>query len=104
VHAVAMSASASEYYENLMSDISPADINEWEQQMHYAEATRLDDIKVMDIIGTREGEPDTPRSAGGNAGSALPVGTSPTVTEWLQLALDIQERQYACSWPVPLSH
>ena len=102
MHAVAMSASASEYYEKLIGGISQADINEWEQQMSYAEANRLDDIKVMDIIGTREVEPETTGSARGAAESAQAISTS--ATEWLQLALDIQERQYACSLPLPLSH
>jgi len=99
-----MSASASEYYEKLISGISQADINQWEQQMSYAEANRLDDIKVMDIIGTREVEPDTAGSAGVGAAGAHSVGILPIVTEWLQLALDIQERQYASSLGLPLSH
>src|SRR5271155_1822018 len=88
-----MSTSAREYYEKLISGVSPADINRWEQEMSYAELNRLHDLKVMDVIGTREADPDTPGSL--LAGSADAFGYFPAVTDWLQLALDIQERQYA---------
>src|SRR5271155_1971078 len=104
VHAVAMSTSASEYYAKLVSGISLADITWWEQEMSYAESNRLHDLKVMDVIGTCEVQPDTAGST--PAGSADALGSCPAVTDWLQLALDIQERQYAPTptFSLPLSN
>jgi len=104
VHAVAMSTSASEYYAKLINGISPADINRWEQEVSYAESNRLHDLKVMDVIGTREVQPETAGST--PAGSADALGSFPAVTDWLQLALDIQERQYAPTptFSLPLSN
>ena len=91
VHAVAVYGSATEYYEKLITGISPADISEWEQEMSHAEANRLRDLQVMDVIGTREMEADFTGSTASGSGH-LP-GCSPAVTDWLQLALNIQEQQ-----------
>src|SRR5271163_4678452 len=91
VHAVAVYGSATEYYENLITSISPADISEWEREMSHAEANRLRDLQMMDVIGTRDVEADFTGSTAPGLGY-LPR-CSPAVTDWLQLALDIQEQQ-----------
>lgn len=81
-----MSHSANDYYDNLTRGISDLDLQAWELQINDAEHCRLDNRSVMDIFGASQPGRDTEsmEAAGHPTGS---------VSDWLQLAIDIEEKQ-----------
>ena len=76
----------SEYYTQLTSTIPARARTKWEQEITSAERRRLEEPRVMDIIGTQQTDVAARSSADPNLS-----GTGP---EWLTLALSIEERQY----------
>ena len=84
-----MATSADQYYTNLVEGIPLTDINEWTIQIEYAEQHRMEDKSVMDIIGAGN-VPTAPESASEDEDSDVSI-----VSEWLQLAIEIEEQQYA---------
>ena len=81
-----MSAAADSYYDNLSSNISHTSQDLWEQEITQAEANRLQDAKVMDIMAARTGQQlPVNDDADDSVGSQL--------EEAIKLALDIEEQQ-----------
>jgi hypothetical protein len=80
----------SEYYTQLSSSVPAGGVQKWEAEIISAESRRLDNPKAMDIVGVK------PVIL--NAGSARLKPNSNRLTgavsEWLELALSIEERQY----------
>lgn len=85
--------SAEAYYERLILDISEADLTEWENSITFAEATRMQDITVMDILASKK-----PRAA--DVSADIDVREAGEGVEWMRMALNIEEKQYVCcaSW------
>jgi hypothetical protein len=82
-----MTVAADQYYDNLVIGISPDDIITWQGEIEQAEAERMRDRSVMDILGAVRPE---------NERSQIDLAEGPvddTVMQWLQLAIDIQEKQ-----------
>ena len=77
----------SEYYTQLTSTISPAAQKKWEQEIKSAESRRLDHLHAMDIISAQQVPIDA--ELGSNPNSPMGVAS-----QWLDLALSIEERQY----------
>ena len=83
-----MSQTSDDYYTRLTAGIDPNDVQKWEQQVAHAEQQRIHDKTVMDIIGSltvAKGVLPEPDSA--------PIETEVRSVEWLQLALEIEEKQ-----------
>jgi hypothetical protein len=80
----------SEYYTQLSSTMPASGVQKWEAEIKSAESRRLENPKAMDIVGVK------PVIL--NAGSARLEPDSSRLTsaisEWLELALSIEERQY----------
>jgi len=91
-----MSESADQYYVNLVQDIMPTDLNEWEYAITHAEQRRKQDRSVMDIIGTTQPSGDeSSESADADAAPDTDV-----THQWLRLGIVIEEMQYVS----PVSH
>ena len=84
-HASDMVRKTSDYYHQLSATIPESFRTKWEQDIKYAEAKRLQNPAAMDIIGTHKVD-IIPRRAERHVHSQ--VGS-----EWLNLALSIEERQ-----------
>jgi hypothetical protein len=80
---------AQKYYNNLVQGIDPIDQNEWERQIQNAELTRLQDRTVMDILGAKQLVTDTVAAAA----SADITSRDSSITDWIQLAIEIEECQ-----------
>ena len=78
---------ANDYYDKLTETIPPTDIIEWEEQIKHAEQNRLNDITVMDILGASQ-----PMEGAGRETMEIPTSHG-TVQEWIQLAMQIEEKQ-----------
>ena len=74
------------YYDQMTSMVAPTLKQKWEKEIVAAESQRLTKPSVMDIIGAQDIHIRPTRS------SADP---DPKNTEWLDLALSMEERQYA---------
>jgi hypothetical protein len=91
-----MSQTSDHYYARLTAGIDPNDMQQWEQQIAAAERRRIHDKTMMDIIGSvtipnaRCPEPDS-----------APIDGQTTSLEWLQLALEIEEKQYGIIFLLP---
>lgn len=83
-----MSASADHNYNELITGIISTDIEHWEYQISKAEKDRLHDITVMDIIGAVRPADECMAESGGQNG---PAGV---ISQWIQLAVMIEEKQY----------
>jgi len=83
-----MAQTSDDYYTRLSAGIDPKDVQKWDQEIVDAERRRLHDRTVMDIIGSVT----VPTTVGPEPDSALPHGDG-THWEWLQLALEIEEKQ-----------
>lgn len=85
-----MKACAEAYYSDITSLMDGANICQWEIEMVDVEDRRLDDRKVMDILKARNVDPaaadDVPPEGHGTNAQSTPE-------EWIQLGLDIEERQ-----------
>lgn len=79
--------SADEYYVTFTRGIPHADVTRWEQQIVDAEARRMDDRAVMDMIGATKPSAETPITP-----LTTDISQDPIV-EWIQLALVIEEKQ-----------
>ena len=77
----------SEFYNQFTSTISTQALKKWTKEITFAEAQRLKDPHVMDIMGARQ--PDVivgpPESV---------TNSNRTGNQWLSLALSIEEKQY----------
>jgi hypothetical protein len=82
-----MSHSANQYFDRLVRAIDPGDLQQWEYEITNAEQNCLTDRTAMDIIGAAHVEP----VEGVPLGTAPPIGV---IGEWIQLAIDIEEKQY----------
>jgi hypothetical protein len=84
-----MSEMTDEYYARLIQAIGANDVREWEEQIDQAERLRLKDRAVMDIVGSNS--PDIGRQA---ASSSDNDPTQEVTSEWIHLAILIQEKQW----------
>jgi hypothetical protein len=89
-----MFKSAEQYYIDLVENIVPTDLNEWEDAIRRAEQRRKEDITVMDIIGTILPSSEV------EAESANDHRDTDVTNKWMQLGIIIEELQYVC--PPPL--
>ena len=80
---------AQKYYNNLVQGIDPIDQNKWERQIQNAELTRLQDRTIMDILGAKQLVKDTVAAA---ASTDITLCDS-SITDWIQLAIEIEECQ-----------
>ena len=70
-----------------MKGIPSSDIQEWNNQIEHAENVQMKDRSVMDIMGAQ-------RPQQGEAADMPGSNNEPgSVTEWIQLAIDIEEKQ-----------
>jgi hypothetical protein len=83
-----MSQTSDDYYTRLTAGIDPNDVRRWEKDITDAERQRIHDKTVMDIIGSRT----VPKSVQPESDTA-PIDGVLTSLEWLQLALEIEEKQ-----------
>ena len=84
----ATSQSAEEYYKKLTQSIHSMDVTHWEQQIWNAETQWSVDKLLMDILSAQKPE-EWHQNGSHNADTA----NSP-IREWLQMAIDIEEKQY----------
>jgi len=94
---VTMVADTRKYYDDINFRISSADRAQWEQAILAAEATRLDDPAVMDILGAAKspGDPAVLDMVAGDADSGA-CDLTPAAAEaekWIDLALSLEEMQ-----------
>jgi hypothetical protein len=80
----------SEYYTLFSSTVSASAIKKWTKDMTTAESRRLKNPRAMDIIGAHKN--DFHAELAGSASE--PNRLTATGTEWLNLALSMEERQY----------
>jgi hypothetical protein len=91
-----MAQTSAHYYARLTAGIDPNDVQQWEQQMAAAERRRIYDKTVMDIIGSvKISNAPLPE-----ADSAANIGDARSL-DWLQLALEIEEKQYGITSSLP---
>jgi hypothetical protein len=82
--------SANRYYEKLVDGVNDIDLRQWEDEIRHAENTRLQDRSVMDILGAKSLQRD---QAADEAQSDNGSGHKSDI-EWIQLAINIEEKQY----------
>lgn len=91
-----------EYYTQFSSTISPGALKKWTKEITTAESQRLKNPRAMDIIGAHPHQVNADPAQSEPTTNRLPgVGT-----EWLNLALSIEERQYVFEidhFSIPLS-
>jgi hypothetical protein len=83
-----MSHSANEYYDKFTDGISGIDLEKWENEITTAESQRMQDKSVMDILAAKQD------SSSPSQDSADATDHHGPAAEWLQLAIDIEEKQY----------
>ena len=82
----------SEYYTQFTSTVSAGALKKWTTEIESAESRRLEDPRAMDIMRAHQPEVTTdPAKLGSNPNRPTGVGS-----EWLNLALSIEEKQYVC--------
>jgi Kyakuja-Dileera-Zisupton transposase len=86
--AAAMSRSALLYYDKLTKGIDSETVKEWEAVISLAESERKQDRSVMDILGAAK-----PQSEEATALPEMDRAADGLVSEWLQLAIQLQEKQ-----------
>jgi hypothetical protein len=86
-----MFKSAEQYYIDLVENIVPTDLNEWEDAIRRAEQRRKEDITVMDIIGTILPSSEV------EAESANDHRDTDVTNKWMRLGIIIEELQYVPS-------
>ena len=85
-----MVTKTSEYYTQFSSTVSQAALKKWTKETTSAESQRLKNPRAMDVMRAHRHEVNTdPPSSGNHPALVTGVGT-----EWLSLALSIEERQY----------
>jgi hypothetical protein len=83
-----MSLTSEDYFARLTSGIDPNHVTEWERQMVAAEQQRVHDRSVMDVVGSISVPDASPVAP--NSETTL---SSDITSEWLQLALVVEEKQ-----------
>ena len=76
-----------------MKGINYIDIEKWDREIKEAEAGRLNDRSLMDIIGAKEIHREAAAAATCTSASDTGENTNGTDIEWIQLALNIEEKQ-----------
>lgn len=84
-----MVRTTSEYYTKFTSTVSAGAIKKWTKEIELAESKRLKDPSAMDIMRAHQTELTA------NLGPSGPNQnrSSEVATQWLNLALSIEERQ-----------
>jgi hypothetical protein len=79
-----------EYYNKFTSTISAGALKKWTKEIELAESKRLKDPSAMDIMRAHQTE------LSAESGPSIPDRnrSSEIGTQWLNLALSIEERQY----------
>jgi len=80
----------SEYYTKFTSTLLAAALKKWTKEIEMAESKRLNNPHVMDIMHAHQ----TELSADPGLSGAKPNPSSELDTQWLNLALSIEDRQY----------
>ncbi|KAG5650423.1 hypothetical protein H0H81_012324, partial [Sphagnurus paluster] len=88
-----MRESAEHYYQNLVTGLSPDDVAQWRTDIELAEGSRLKDISAMDIMKARV--IDTHAHGIGGANHTTSAGFTSPDQEWVQMGIDLEERQLA---------
>jgi hypothetical protein len=78
---------SSQYFEKLTSSVTMNDQEQWEQEIQLAESCRLADPSTMDILQVRGPEQNIEPNL------AIEEGAHTLVEEWIQMALNIEEKQ-----------
>jgi hypothetical protein len=87
-----MVSKTSEYYTQFTSTISAGALKKWTKDITTAESRRLKDPRAMDIMRAHQPEDHTePADPGNNLNRPT---ASKAGTEWVDLALSIEEKQY----------
>jgi len=84
------------YYDNITTAIKPGLLRQYEAEIREAEAARMENPEAMDIMASNGFKPNpsvSPRSS---------VEDSP-LSNWLQMALQVEERQYVFASSHPFS-
>jgi hypothetical protein len=90
-----MSLAAQSYFLKMTESIAVRDWHKWESEIKDAESRRLDEPSAMDILGARKA-PEDDRTKHHNDHEMH------THTEkWIQMAIDIEEKQYAAILSCP---
>jgi hypothetical protein len=89
IQAAGTSESANLYFQNLVKGIDAADQIEWEHQILNAEKNRLLDRSLMDVLGAKEHQNEPAAAATSNH-----ILARDSVAEWIQLGIEIEEKQY----------
>jgi hypothetical protein len=87
----------SKYYTQFTSTVSAGALRKWTKDMESAESRRLLDPTTMDIMGPHKDIEADPGQSGLEPSHLSSVGT-----QWLNLALSIEERQYVSQWQIDL--
>lgn len=100
VTAAETSHTADQYYTKLVSGITADDLAKWQEQIEKAERDRMHDRSVMDILGAAR------PAAESIAANMVSRPLDDPVMEWINLAIEVQEKQYvlSSSSPLPLAH
>ncbi|KAF8337253.1 hypothetical protein F5887DRAFT_890729 [Amanita rubescens] len=87
VQAVSMVGQAQTYFSGLTKSITENDLQQWETEIKHAESIRHNQPAAMDILGTRAVDRQEPSASSNN------VEVSYNSEMWIQLAIDIEEKQ-----------
>jgi hypothetical protein len=82
-----MTETADEYYINYSRGAALEDLRQWESAIENAEMHRMSDRTVMDIIGATQPSSERP-----NHSLNMNISRG-EVTEWIRLALILEEKQ-----------
>ena len=91
----------SEYYTQFSSTVSASSLNKWTKEITSAESRRLKNPRAMDIMRAHQHQVNADSAGSGFDPNCL------TGSEWLNLAISIEERQYVLGLLIltfPLRH
>ena len=93
-----MSAQSIEYFRDVDAGVRSHLKQQWQEEIRNAEATRLEDRSVMDVMRVR----DIPKAQILPA-TSLQAPEMP-VQHWIQFAIDLEEKQYVCFFSHPFTN
>ena len=82
-----MSVQAESYFSQMTKSVPEHDWQQWEREITDAESRRLDEPAAMDILGAKKIS---------NEDTSMPHDEDATYTsmeKWIQMALDVEEKQ-----------
>jgi hypothetical protein len=99
LRAKSMSVSAEKYYGKLRCGVPPVEVAKWDRAIEAAERARLGDAKgqMMDILLAKTPDATQEISHPNRVANRGPA------EEWIQLGLDIEQRQCVYTYPLTLA-